>query len=145
MLRVRILMTAVVAIWLAGCAGDTTAEPGNQYARAELLEGIEIDRIGQYRVGLREFQDRALADAVAFVTGRGVARERITRIIIDTIGGDVTGNRRRGMRRRPVRFTLWMRIEGCEANVVFRAGPTGRIGTSQDKSGCLSAAVQPAQ
>jgi hypothetical protein len=145
MLQVKSKLIAAVTIWLAACAGDPTSSPGGRYAPGELLQGIEIDRIGQDRVGLREFQDRAMAKAVAFAINRGVARQRIIRITVDTLGGDVHRSLGVEVRRTPVSYTLWLRINGCESDVVFRASATGRIGAPRDRSGCLSAAEQPAQ
>ena len=137
------LLIVAAAIWLAGCTQDAT-----RARSAELLQGIEIDRIGRNRVHLREFQDRAMAEAVAYATERGVARERIERITVETSGGGRSGapmGVRGGARRSPVRFAVWLRIADCEANVLFRANATGRIARPRDKSGCLSADGEPVQ
>ena len=145
--RAKPLLIATTAIWLGGCAADAARDPGQGAAPAELLQGIEIDRIGRNRVQLREFQDRAMAEAVAYVVDRGVGRERIELITVETVGGDrrsgMRSRARGGVRRTPVRFTVWLRIADCEASVLFRAGATGRIAEPKDKSGCLSADGEP--
>ncbi len=144
MLRAKTMLIAAMASWLAGCAEDATPSPDGGYAPGELLQGIEIDRSGRDRVGLREYQDRAMAGAVGFAMDRGVGQQRITRITVDTLGGEVRRSPGGSVRRAPVRFTVWLRIEGCESNVVFNASATGQIGAPRDSSGCLSAAEQPA-
>ena len=145
MLRANTMLIAVLAGWLVGCTNGATPSSGGRSAPAELLQGIEINRIGQDRVGLREFQDQAMARSVAFAMGRGVARQRITHITVDTTGGEARRSRSIAARRTPVRFTVWLRIEGCESNIVFNASATGQIGAPRDSSGCLSASEQPSQ
>ena len=143
MLRAKTMLIGALACWLSGCANGTTPSSLGSSAPGQLLQGIEIERIGRTQVGLREFQDQAMARAVAFAMERGVARQRINRITVETTGGEVRRSRRIGGRRAPVRFTVWLRIEGCESNVVFNAGSTGQIGAPGDTSGCLSSAEQP--
>ena len=149
MQRPASLLIATAAIWLGGCAADEAGNPGQGTAPAELLQGIEIDRIGRNRVHLREFQDRAMAEAVAYVMDRGLARQRIERVTVETIGGarrsGMRSRARGGVRRTPVRFTVWLQVEGCEASVLFRANATGRIAEPKDRSGCLSANGEPLQ
>ena len=76
MRHAKSLLIAATAIWLGGCVEHAVQEAGESGAPAELLQGIEIQRTGRNRADLREAQDRAMADAVAYVTDRGVARER---------------------------------------------------------------------
>ena len=143
MRRAKFLMIAATAIWLGGCAEDAALDPGEGVVPRELLQGIEINRIGRHRIQLREFQDRAMAGAVAYAMDRGVARQRIERITVQTLGGARTATRG-GVRRSAIRYAVWLRIEGCPKSVQFRAGATGRISTPSDKGGCLAADDQPA-
>ena len=145
MLRARTLLIAALASWLAGCANGDTPRPSGEPAPLELLQGVEINRIGRDRLGLREFQDRAMARAVAYAMEHGVARQRINHFTVETIGGQSGSSGSVGGRRTPVRFTLWMRIEGCESNVVFNASATGQIASPRDRSGCLATDGQPVQ
>ncbi len=137
------LLIVAAAVWLGGCAQDATQVSSDGARSAELLQGIEIDRIGRNWVHLREFQDRAMAEAVTYAMERGVARERIERITVETTGGarrsGMRSRARGGVRRTPVRFTVWLRIADCETSILFRANATGRIAAPNDKSGCLSA------
>ena len=144
MRRAKLLLIAATAIWLGGCAEDAALDPGDSVATRELLEGIEVNRIGRHRIQLREFQDRAMAEAVAYAMDRGVARQRIERITVQTLGGAKSATRG-GVHRAPIRYTVWLRIEGCPRSVQFRAAATGRISTPEDKGGCLSTDDQPAQ
>lgn len=86
-----------------------------------------------------------MAKAVAFTMERDVARERITAITIDTTGGQVRRRLGTTPRRTPVRYTIWLRIEGCDTRLVFNADAAGRIAAPTDRSGCLSPAEAPAQ
>ncbi len=74
-----------------------------------------------------------------------MARERITSITIDTSGGEVRRRLGTTPRRTPVRYTMWLRIEGCETRVIFTANATQQIAAPTDRSGCLSAAEAAAQ
>ncbi len=142
------LVIATTAIWLGGCAETAARNEDQDMAPTELLQGIEIDLIGRNRVHLREFQVRAMAEAVAYAMARGVARERIERITLETVGGARSGassGRRGGGRRPATRFTVWLRIADCESSVLFRASATGRIVTPKDKSDCLSLYDGPVQ
>ena len=85
-----------------------------------------------------------MAEAVAYAMDRGLARQRIKRITVQSLGGARTATRG-GVRRSPIRYDVWLRIEGCQRSVRFRAGPTGRITTREDKGSCLATDDQPAQ
>ena len=144
MRRARTHLIAATAIWLAGCADDAALDAREGTVPRELLQGIEINRIGRHRLQLREFQDRAMAEAVAYIMDRGVSRQRIERITVQTLGGARTATRG-GVRRAPIRYTVWLRIEGCRKSVQFSAAATGRIRTPSDTGGCLAAGDPPAQ
>ncbi len=144
MRHVTFLIIAATAIWLGGCAEDAALDTGKDAVPRELLQGIEINRIGRHRIQLREFQDRAMAEAVAYAMDRGVARQRIGRITVQSLGGARTATRG-GVRRSAIRYTVWLRIEDCPKSVQFRAGATGRISTPSDKGGCLDAGDPPAR
>ena len=135
--RTQATLIAAMAVWLAACAHGETPRPSGEPAPLELLQGVEINRIGRDRLGLREFQDRAMARAVAYAMERGVPRQRVERITVETFGGQSRGGSLTA-RRTPVRFTLWMRVQDCDSNVVFNAGPTGQISAPRDRSGCLA-------
>ena len=144
----KTLLIVAAAIWLGGCAQDAALGSGQGVAPGELLQGIEIDRIGRNRVHLREFQNRAMAEAVAYAMERGIARERIERVTVETSGGGRSGASmgvRGGARRSPVRFAVWLRIADCEASVLFRANASGQIAKPRDRNGCLSADGEPVQ
>ena len=149
MTNAKPLLIVAAVIWLGGCTQDASQVPSDGARSAELLQGIEIDRIGRDRVHQREFQDRAMAEAVAYALERGVARERIERITVETTGGarrsGMRSRARGGVRRTPVRFTVWLRITDCETSILFRANANGRIATPNDRSGCLSADGEPVQ
>ncbi len=144
-MRAKAIMIAVAMIWLGGCTEQATLVSSEGVLPEELLDGIAVNRIGRDRIGLGDNQDRAMAKAVAFAVERGVDRERITTITIDTTGGEVRRRLGTTPRRTPVRYTIWLRIEGCETRVVFNANATGRIAAPTDRSGCLSAAETPGQ
>ncbi len=141
----KALLIAATAISLAGCAEHAVEEAGEGGASPELLlQGIEIQRTGRNRPELREAQDQAMADAVAYVMDRGVARERIELITIQTMGGPTrSAGGRGGVRRSPYRYTLWLQVEGCETNVRFRTGASARIHVPRDRSDCLAEDEEP--
>lgn len=140
----KTLLIAATAIWLGGCVEHAVEEAGEGGDPAVLLQGIEIERTGRNRADLRAIQDRAMADAVAYVTERGVARERIELITIQTMGGvSRSGSSQGGVRLAPFRYTVWLQIAGCETNVKFRTGASGRIHVPRDRSDCLSYDEQP--
>ena len=144
MRRARTLLIAAATFWLGGCAEDAALDSSDDVPTRELLQDIEINRIGRHRIQLRVYQDRAMAEAVAYAMDRGVARQRIERITVQTVGGAKSATRG-GVRRSPIRYDVWLRIDGCETRVVFNANATGRIAAPTDRSGCLSAAETPAQ
>ena len=77
---------------------------------------------------------------------RGVARERIELITIQTMGGvSRSGSSQGGVRLAPFRYTVWLQISGCEANVKFRTGASGRIHVPRDRSDCLPVDEEPAE
>ncbi len=144
MRHANFLLIAATAVWLGGCAEHAVEEAGEGGASAELLQGIEIQRTGRNRPELREAQDQAMADAVAYVIDRGVARERIELITIQTMGGPTRSpGGRGGVRRSPYRYTLWLQVEGCETNVRFRTGASARIHVPRDRSDCLTEEEKP--
>ena len=99
------------------------------------LQGIEIRRIGNDQVRLREFQDRSILNALAYLDAHGIGRGRIESVTVDTIGGETGGGFR--SLSTSARYMVWINIEGCESNVMFNAGPTGQVGTLRDSSTCL--------
>ena len=146
MRRVMTHLIAATAIWLGGCVEHAVQEAGEGGDPAVLLQGIEIQRTGRNRADLRAAQDLAMADAVAYVTDRGVARERIELITVQTTGGvSRSGSSQGGVRLAPFRYTVWLQIAGCENNVKFRTGASGRIHVPRDRSDCLSDDEQPAE
>lgn len=146
MRRVMTHLIAATAIWLGGCAEHAVQEAGEGGDPAVLLQGIEIQRTGRNRADLRAAQDLAMADAVAYVTDRGVARERIELITIQTMGGvSRSGSSQGGVRLAPFRYTVWLQIEGCETNVKFRTGASGRIHVPRDRSDCLAGDDKPVE
>lgn len=143
-MRFRHIIAGLFAVaLLSGCAGSTTTSVGGSgvtYStpsqQGDNLQGVEIRRIGNDQPRFREFQDRAVADALAVVDRSGIDRERIKNITVDTRGGEVSGGLR-PIRTAP-RYTVWLNIEGCERGVSFNASSTGRVASPSDPSGCLA-------
>ncbi len=102
------------------------------------LSGIEIRRIGNDKIFFREFQNRAMHNALVMLAQRGVPRGAVSAITIDTQGGDSGGNFFGGGHGF-VQYDLWVRVEGCAKNIMFNARHSGSITTMYDKGGCLAA------
>ena len=100
------------------------------------LQGIEIRRIGNDQPRFREFQDRAIADALTHLENNGIERSRIENVTVDTRGGSVGGGLR--VVRTAPRFTVWINVEGCNRGVAFHSSSTGRITRPSDPSDCLT-------
>lgn len=100
------------------------------------LQGIEIRRIGNDQPRFREFQDRAIADALTHLENNGIERSRIENVTVDTRGGSVGGGLR-AIRTAP-RYTVWINVEGCSRGVSFHSSSTGRITQPSDPGDCLT-------
>lgn len=125
---------SLLAPLLAACAGSGN-NPGTTSYYAAQFEGLKIRRIGNDQVGNREFQNRAIANALADLAARGVDRDRIENVTVSTSGGE--GSSGFGGLSFNYSFDLWFNIKGCESSIVYRAGPTGRITTGYGGGECL--------
>ena len=133
---------------LVGCAetsGDGASSSAVRDAR-DSYEGIPIRRTGNYRPRDREFQNRAIFRALAYLKTNDIPADRVTGINIGTMAADRSsfGNLRIGASSGlavPVqpRYDLWVSIEGCKSPVHFISTYSGRPSRPYDKSGCLAA------
>jgi hypothetical protein len=137
------LLLSAMAVIAAGCTSETSsvgvAGSGVGYTttggtRAD-LQGIEIRRIGNDQVRLREFQDRSVLSALAYLDAHGIERGRIESVTVDTIGGETGGGF--GAMHSAARYSVWVNVKGCERSVSFNAGPTGRVAAPHDPGACL--------
>ena len=137
MSRRALCLLFLISLGLGACANDgvnrgTTAD----YARE--FQGLEIRRIGQDNPNNREFQNRAISNALADLAAKGVNRDQIENITVSTQSGSSFSSSFLPSIGRTFNYDVWININGCEGSVVYRAGPTGGITTSTDKGGCLS-------
>jgi hypothetical protein len=135
------ILIAVSIFTAAGCAGESTVGVGHSgvgYSKSSAepvdLSGIEVRRIGNDQVRLREFQDRAIANSIAHLQSQGIERERIKSVTVDTIGGESSGSLTIGT---SARYMVWVKVDGCEKDVMYNAGPTGQVSTPRDSGACL--------
>ena len=137
------LLLSAMAAMAAGCTSESSSVGvgGSNVGytttgdtRAD-LQGIEIRRIGNDQVRLREFQDRAIVNSISHLEANGIERGRIESVTVDTVGGETSGGFR--SLSTSARYMVWINIEGCERSVMFNAGPTGQVGTPRDSSACL--------
>ena len=127
----------------AGCTGTSSTvgvgHSGVGYTKSSAapvdLQGIEIRRIGNDQVRLREFQDRAIINSISHLEAAGIERGRIENVTVDTTGGETGGGFR--SLSTSARYMVWINIEGCERSVMFNAGPTGQVSAPRDSSACL--------
>ena len=136
MSRLILLALALSCFGLTACASSTHRGTTADYA-AE-FEGLSIRRIGNDRPGNREFQNRAISKALSDLAAKGVSRDAIENITVSTSGGALSGGSSFLSIGRSFTYDLWFTIKGCDSSVVYRAGPTGAITTTADKSSCLS-------
>lgn len=131
----------------AGCSGQSATvgvgHSGVGYSKSTSgpvdLSGIEVRRIGNDQVRLREFQDRAIANSIAHLESQGIERERIKSVTVDTIGGESSGSLSIGT---SARYMVWVKVDGCEKDVMYNAGPTGQVSTPRDSGACLQTSQQ---
>ena len=138
-----LLLSASITI-AAGCTDTNSTvgvgHSGVGYTKSSAapvdLGDIEIRRIGNDRVGLREYQDRAIVNSISHLEANGIERGRIESVTVDTIGGETGG----GLLSlsTSARYMVWINIEGFESNVRVNAGPTGQVRAPRDTSACLN-------
>jgi hypothetical protein len=136
MSRLILLVLVLSCFGLAACASSPHRGTTADYA-AE-FEGLSIRRIGDDRPGNREFQNRAISKALSDLAAKGISRDAIENITVSTSGGALSGGSSFLSIGRSFTYDLWFTIKGCDSSVVYRAGPTGAITTTADKSNCLS-------
>ena len=136
MFRLKLMVLALASLGLVACAGDDVSR-GTTSAYAAEFQGLDIRRIGNDRVGNREFQNRAILNGLQDLEAHGIGRDRIEGITVSTSGGELSRSSIFPTIGRTFTYDVWYKIKGCESSVLYRAGPTGGITTSNDTSGCL--------
>ena len=94
------ILLAASIMTATGCTGESATvgvgHSGVGYSKSTSgpvdLSGIDVRRIGNDQVRLREFQDRAIANSIAHLGSQGIERERIKSVTVDTIGGESGGS-----------------------------------------------------
>jgi len=132
-----LLPVAVAVSFLAACAGGAASNPGTTAYYATAFQGLKIRRIGNDTPGSREFQNRALDQALDRLADNGVSRDRIDHITVSVTGGN---QRNGGVFSSASTYRIWIDVKGCAADVMFQARASGSITTVSDKSHCLSEA-----
>ena len=137
------LLLSALTMIAAGCAvengsvgvgGSNVGYTTTGDTRAD-LQGIEIRRIGNDQVRLREFQDRAIVNSISHLKANGIERGRIESVTVDTIGGETCCDLLLFV--ISALYMVWINIEGCESNGVIPRRKNSKVGTLRDSSTCL--------
>ena len=136
--RSKLAALGLAGLLLGSCAGDGTHR-GTTADYAAEFKGLEIRRIGNDQIGNREFQNRAISNGLRNLEAQGIGRDRIEDVTVSTSGGEAARSSAFPLLGVNYNYDVWFNVKGCDSPVVYRAGPTGAITTSVDKSGCLGA------
>ena len=126
---------ATAALLLIASSGSSAAQVpfGGDH---QTYDGTRIYRIGDYSHRIREFQDNAILNAIDYLLGSGVARDRIAQITIEPDKGAGVLSLRSGFPLSTT-YRLWVKVTGCESNVFMRASQNGRLTSVSGGRGCL--------
>lgn len=104
----------------------------------QTYDGTKIYRIGDYSHRIREFQDYAILNAIDHLLAAGVARPAIRQITIEPDKGAGVLSLGSGFPLSTT-YRLWIKVDGCEANIFMRAASSGRLTSVSDRGRCLKA------
>lgn len=143
---IGLLLTSGLALGAcAGSSGGGTVSAGGlglhyDSAYNGEITDIPVRRIGNDDIFNREFQDRALVNALGYIEASNISRERIRRVIISVEGGDSDRNRRFsvGTSRQ---FGVWVGLHDCDSDIFFRGNSVGHIARPNDEAGCLAGGI----
>ena len=127
----------LVSLALGACASDPSV-PRSAY-RGDLGD-VEINRIGDLKLSDVEFQDIAMRNAVGHAEGHQVPIEAVERITI--VGNEAVGpslsKSKLGRLNQRTSYRLWMKVVGCDKDIMYTASPAGRLTSVTDEGKCLS-------
>ena len=147
-------LKAMIIPFLAGgllAACETLDDPERDpifSARAD-YQGIPVERRGKYEHFDREFQNRAIRDALNYLEAQGIAQARVTQVTVAprsrtgiaefrpvTFGSNRTGAVAGVTVPRLSPFALLVFVSGCEEPLLFRTNRIGRFETPDAPVGC---------
>ena len=131
---------AAVLLLSAALSACGSASGGSRAEFREDFRDVEINRIGDLRQSDVEFQNIAMRNAVRHAEGRQVpaaAVERITIVGNERVGPSLS-NSKLGRLNRRTSDRLWVKVVGCDQDVMYTASPAGRLTSVTDEGGCLA-------
>ncbi len=127
----------LVSAALSACASDPGVPRGE--FRGDLGD-VEINRIGDLKLSDVEFQDTAMRNAVGHAEAHQVPAEAVERITI--VGNEAVGpslsKGQLGRLNRRTSYRLWVKVVGCDKDIMYTASPAGRLTSVTDEGACLS-------
>ena len=132
---------AAVLLLSAALSACGSASGGSRGAYRGDLSEVEINRIGDLRQSDVEFQNIAMRNAVGHAEAHQVPAEAIERITI--VGNEALGpspsKSKLGRLNRRTSYRLWVKVVGCDQDVMYTASPAGRLTSVTDEGDCLAA------
>ena len=138
-LRSKAPLAAVllVSAALSACGSGSSGSRGEY--RGDLSD-VEINRIGDLKLSDVEFQNIAMRNAIGHAEGHQVPAEAVERITI--VGNERAGpslsKGKLGRLNQRTSYRLWVKVAGCDKDIMYTASPAGRLTSVTDEGECLS-------
>ena len=132
---------AAVLLLSAALSACGSASGGSRAAFREGFRDVEINRIGDLRQSDVEFQNIAMRNAVRHAEGHQVPAEAVERITIvgnEPVAPSLSNSKFGGLNRR-TSYRLWVKVVGCDRDILYTASPAGRLTSVTDEGRCLAA------
>ncbi|MDJ0946395.1 MAG: hypothetical protein QNJ30_23330 [Kiloniellales bacterium] len=161
-----ILMAAafVAAAAVAGCGSSSGGSPSSESSSSESpprespasgsasgksesefeseFSSVEVNRLGSFGQTEKEFQNAAIRNAVKHAQDHQVPGEAVERITImgnEPVGSSLSQGTPE-QANRPTSYRVWVKIQGCERDIMYTTSQVGRLISYTDDADCLAAA-----
>lgn len=130
----RLASAAVLATLMAtGCAGEGYGPRGQL---EQEFPNLAIERIGDFSVAYKDYQDLAVLNAADYAVAAGVPRTALREAAVTAVGGFGIAQLG-GPLGYPSYYEVWLKVEGCGSRLHVMTSFTGRVISAEDPGGCL--------